>query len=198
MAARPQLQGRRHPADRAVRQDRPAGRARRAPAGEAPQPRDGRLPRPGREARLRPRHRHVRHDSQPRRAGARRRTAAPLEELRNRRVQRQGDAPAAQAPDQPDLEERLAMPGLDPRRADLSVAGVRAARHDPPAARRRGVHALRPGAARRARPRLHPPQQRAHPQGRALSGRPPPQRRSSSASGAATGPSTRSRSRGSR
>ncbi len=35
--ARPQLQGRRHPADRALRQERSAQRRRRAPAGQAPQ-----------------------------------------------------------------------------------------------------------------------------------------------------------------
>ena len=69
------------------------------------------------------------------------------------------------------------MPGLDPRRADLNVAGsvlldtilrgLGAERPD----------AVRSRAARGPRPRLHPPQQRAHPQGRALSRRPPPQRR---------------------
>ena len=68
------------------------------------------------------------------------------------------------------------MPGLDPRRADLRVAGVGAARHDPAPARRRRLHAVRSRAARRPGPRLHPPQQRANPQGRALPGRPPPQR----------------------
>ena len=36
-----------------------------------------------------------------------------------------------------DLEKRLRVPGLEPRRADLAVAGVDSARPDPPPARRR-------------------------------------------------------------
>ena len=74
------------------------------------------------------------------------------------------------------LEKRLRVPGLDPRRADLSPAGAILL---DTIVRRLGAdasHALRPVAARRARPRLH----RAAPQGdragRSLSRRPPPQR----------------------
>ena len=66
---------------------------------------------------------------------------------------------------------------MDPRRADLVGRRLGPLRHDHPPARRRRVHALRSRAARRARPRLHPPQQRPHPQGRALPRRPPPQHR---------------------
>ena len=69
------------------------------------------------------------------------------------------------------------MPGLDPRRADIAVAGLGPARRDPAAPRRERPDALRSRAARGAGPRLRPPQHRAHQEGRALSGRPPPQRR---------------------
>ena len=47
---------------------------------------------------LRPRHRHVRHHPEPWRAG-RRSEDAPVEELRNQRVARQGAPPAAQEAD---------------------------------------------------------------------------------------------------
>ncbi len=74
------------------------------------------------------------------------------------------------------IEERLQMPGLDPRRADLNVAGGVLL---DTVLRRLGADradALRPGAARGAGPRLHPSQRRPDPESRALSGRPPPQR----------------------
>ena len=90
------------------------------------------------------------------------------------------------------------MPGLDPRRADLAVAGVDPARHDPPPARRRRAHALRSVAARRAGARLHR-------RGTASRSRRPIAIPTSGAaassswpSAATTGRSTRSRSRGSR
>ena len=59
------------------------------------------------------------------------------------------------------LEERLqtAGHGSAARRSRRWPASV-LLRHDPPPARRRRVHAVRPRAARRARPRLHPAQQR--------------------------------------
>ena len=56
----------------------------------------------------------------------------PPEDLRNRRVSAEGAAPPAQAPGRVDLEERLATPGLDPRRADLVGRRRGAARHDRP------------------------------------------------------------------
>ena len=194
------FKARRHPADRALRQDRPAREARRAAAGEVHQPGDGRA------TSIRWRQRGFDRLigtsgtilSLGTMAVADASASAP-EDMRNRRV----PAKALRR-----LRKRLV--GSGHRRTACASrawtraaptcqsAGSRALRHDRPPARRRRVHAVRPGAARRAGARLHPPQQRPHPQGRALSGRPPPQRRSSSASGAATGRSTRSRSRGSR
>ena len=90
------------------------------------------------------------------------------------------------------------MPGLEPRRADLAVAGAILLDDDPAPARRRRDHAVRSVAARRARPRLHRAAPEADRAGRSLSRRPAPQRRSSSPSAATTGRSTRSRWRGSR
>jgi exopolyphosphatase/guanosine-5'-triphosphate,3'-diphosphate pyrophosphatase len=48
---------------------------------------------------------------------------APIEELRNRRVSARSLHKLRKRLTSLSLEERLAMPGLDPRRADLSVAG---------------------------------------------------------------------------
>ena len=80
-----------------------------------------------------------------------------------------------------DLEKRLRVPGLEPRRADLAVAGAILLDE---ILRRLGadeITLVRPVAARRAGARLH----RAAPQGdragRSLPRRPPAQRRSSSA-----------------
>ena len=97
----------------------------------------GALPRPGRRARLRPRHRHLGHDPQPRRAGDRRRKARSLEELRNRRVSAKALHRLRKRLTSLSLEERLAMPG--PRPASRRPVGRRlgAVRHDRPAARRR-------------------------------------------------------------
>ncbi len=96
--------------------------------------------------------------------------SSSIEELRNRRVSAKALHRLRKRLVSLSLEERLAMPGLDPRRADLSVGGLRPLRHDHPASRRRRIHPVRPGPARRARARLHPPQQRPDPQGRALPG----------------------------
>ena len=87
--------------------------------------------------RVRPGDRHVGHDPEPRRAGVGRRRRR-----RSRSCATGGSAPrrctgCASGWSSLTLEERLAVPGLDPRRADLSVAGVGAARHHRPAARRR-------------------------------------------------------------
>src|SRR5687767_7845132 len=49
--------------------------------------------------------------------------AAPLEELRNRRVSAKALHKLRKKLTSLSLEERLAVPGLDPRRADLAVAG---------------------------------------------------------------------------
>ena len=69
----PQLQARRHPADRALRQERSAAAARRAAARAPHPPRDGALPRHSSRKRAhRPRHRHVGHDPLARRARRRR------------------------------------------------------------------------------------------------------------------------------
>ena len=74
-------------------------------------------------ARLRPGHRHVRHDPQPRRVALDATTTQPPEDLRNRRVSAKALHRLRKRLVAVDIEERLAMPGLDPRRADLSVAG---------------------------------------------------------------------------
>ena len=87
------------------------------------------------------------------------------------------------------------MPGLDPRRADLASVGAVLIDTLLGVARRRRDHAVRLRAARRAGPRLHQAQRGAHPHRGAVPGRPPAQRRSSWASAATTGRSTRSRSR---
>ena len=173
--ARAELQARRHPADGAVHQIRPPRRARRAPAGQAHQQGDRGVPRRHQRPPVRSGDRDLRDDSQPWRARAGRgrlpRTGRPPQSARAG----EGDPPA------PEAAEHLGSggapphgwPGSAPRRHHRG--GVRAARHRAAPARRARDHALRPGAARRARPRLHPSQQRDHPQDRALSRRPAPQ-----------------------
>ena len=64
-AAGAQLQDRRHPHDRALREDGSAGRARRAKARAVPAERDLELRQAGRAGRVRARDRHVGHDPQP-------------------------------------------------------------------------------------------------------------------------------------
>ena len=174
----PQLQARRDPADRAVRQERSARRrATSASWCGTSTPKLGEYLDQIAQRRLRSRHRHVGHDPQPRRVAAadqgragRRAAAQPP------RLAPSSCAACARTLRRSSLEKRLRVPGLEPRRADLVGRRRDPARHDPPAARRRRDHALRPVAARRAGPRLH----RAPPQGdragRSLSRRPAPQR----------------------
>ena len=107
--------------ERFVKSD-PLERRRRAAAREASQSRDGRLHRSDRERGF---DRVIGTSGTILSLGA---VAASedgdrAEDLRNRRVSAEVAAPAAQAPDRVDIEERLATPGMDPRRADLSVAG---------------------------------------------------------------------------
>ncbi|MCA1649386.1 MAG: hypothetical protein LC753_03610 [Acidobacteria bacterium] len=59
----------------------------------------------------------------------------------------------------------------------LNCGRLGAVRHDPPEAGRRRVHAVRSGTPRRTGARLHPPQQRTHPESGALPRRSAPQRR---------------------
>ena len=192
--AGPQLQARRHPAHRTVRQERSAGAARRAQAGAAHRRRGRRLSRSDRARRLRPRDRHVGHDPEPRR----RRRGRTGTRARTRRCATAASRPSscaacARSWSPLTLEQRLRVPGLDPRRADLARRRRRPARHDPAAARRRRDHAVRSLAARGAGPRLHRPPSQADRAGRSLSRRPAPQRRSSWPSAATTGRSTPAR-----
>ncbi len=75
-----------------------------------------------------------------------------------------------------DLEKRLRVPGLEPRRADLAVAGAILLDEDPAAPRRAGADALRPVVARGSGPRLHRAAPQGNRPGRSLSRRPPAQR----------------------
>ncbi len=89
----------------------------------------------------------------------------------------QGPAQAAQAARR--LRSAGTAAGARPRSAPRRSRGrgLRAARYDPAPARRRRLHAVRSRAARRADPRLHPPQQDAHRHHRSVSGHPAAQRR---------------------
>ena len=101
----------------------------------------------------------------------------PPEELRNQRVPAKTIRRIRKRLTSVDLDTRLHTPGLDPRRADIAVAGSVLLDAILRRLGAEGPHALRSRAARRADSRLHPPQHRAHQEGRELSGRPPPQRR---------------------
>ncbi len=101
----------------------------------------------------------------------------PPEDLRNRRVSAKALHRLRKHLVESDIEERLATPGMDPRRADLSVAG--SVLFDT-IIRRLGTNeftlcdlALREGIVLDY---IHK-QQRPHPQGRALPRRPAPQHR---------------------
>ncbi len=74
------------------------------------------------------------------------------------------------------LDERLKLPGLDPRRADIAAVGAILLDTLLDRTPGRDADALRLRAARRARPRLHQAQRGAHPHGRAIPGRPAAQR----------------------
>ena len=73
---------------------------------------------------FRPRDRHVRHDPQPRRIapGVQGRSTGTM--LRNRRVSAKALHRVKKELVELSLEKRLRVPGLEPRRADLSVAGA--------------------------------------------------------------------------
>ena len=123
--ARQELQDRRHPPDRTVRQDRSALGARRTAAREVSEPGDGDLPRTDREAPV------SIASSEPRaRSSASGRSRLTDDERRTARRTCEISACGAKALHRlrkrlvdADIEERLHMPGLDPRRADLNVAG---------------------------------------------------------------------------
>ena len=74
------------------------------------------------------------------------------------------------------IAERMKLPGLDPRRADLIVSGAVLLDTMLPPARGERDYAVRLRAARRARARLHPAQPQAHRAGRPVSRRAAPQR----------------------
>ena len=95
--------------------------------------------------------------------------------LRNRRVSAKQLHRVRRTMTSIGLEKRVRVPGLEPRRADLSPAGavlldtlVRRLGAD-------GTHALRPVAARRRRPRLHRAAPEGNRAGRSVSRRPPAQ-----------------------
>ena len=121
----PQLQARRHPADRAVRQERSDLAARRAQARAAHRRRARRVPRRARAGRLRPRRRHVGHDSEPRRDRAQPSDGRPVgTPLRNRRVSAKQLRRVRKTLTVARPRKAAAVPGLEPRRADLAVAGA--------------------------------------------------------------------------
>ena len=122
-AARQELQARRHPADRAVRQERSAQRARRTAAGQTHPERDCRARQGDRARRLRPRHRHVGHHPEPGDDG-RARDAGPGTGRDSQPADpSQANPSASREGVTLPLSQRLRMPGLEPRRADLVVAG---------------------------------------------------------------------------
>ena len=195
---RPQLQARRHPAHRAVRQERSDLVARRAQARPAHRGGARRLSRSDRRSRVRPRHRHVGHDSEPR--CDRRRREGPGDRggaLRNRRVSAKQLRRVRKMLDRARPREaacrcRASIRGA----ADLAVAG--AILLDTIVRRLGAIEltlcdlSLREGLVldyiARHRKEIA--------QAESLSRRPAAERRSSSPSAATTGPSTRSRSRG--
>ena len=75
-----------------------------------------------------------------------------------------------------DLEKRLRVPGLEPRRADLAVAGAILLDEISAAAGRQRDHAVRSVAARRAGARLHLEAPEGNRAGRSVPRRPPAQR----------------------
>ncbi len=170
---RAQLQDRRHPPHRALRRLRSDQRTRRAQAGEVHRRAGRPLPRPHRRGGLR-------RESSARRARSSRSAPSPRRsiaascrtEVRNLRVPAKSLRRLRKTVVEMDLEERLHMPGHDPRRADLIVAGAVLLDSAAPHARRRGDHAVRPGAARRPRARLHPSAPQGDRAGRSLSRRP--------------------------
>ena len=120
-----ELQARRHPADRAIRQDRPARTARRAPAGAPHRRRHREIPPPDRRT-------PASSASSARRARSSASATvasaadghAPSGSLRNRRIPAKSIRRVRKELVALDLEKRLRVPGLEPRRADLAVAGA--------------------------------------------------------------------------
>ncbi len=102
--------------------------------------------------------------------------AAP-DELRNRRIPSKQVRRLREKVTTLPLAQRLRMPGMEPRRADLIVAGAIGTRHDPARSWCRRHHALRSCAARGPDSRLHPSAPHRHRPRRPLSRRSPAQRR---------------------